>query len=139
MVKTSLPEKIGKLTHSFQSWPLIFPFLFNLPGFVLIFVGWGCVIFTENIPLCYCLQSALLKTWIFSVTKDNNGVQIFPIYPNNNSMCAISRDNVEIILISDIKINIKVQLVLSVWKKTSLSKSGYWHAENWIDFYAHIS
>jgi hypothetical protein len=107
---------------------LIFPFLFNLSGFVFNFLGWGCVIFTENIPLCYCLQSVLLKTWIFSVTKDNNGVQIFPIYPNNNSMSAISRENVQIILISEIKVYIKVQLVLSVWKKTSLSKSGYWEA-----------
>ena len=43
-------------------------------------------------------------------------------------MCAISRDNVQIILISDIKVYIKVQLVLSVWKKPSLSKSGYWQA-----------
>ena len=62
----------------------------------------------------------------FSATKDNNGVQIFLIYPNNNSMCAISKDNVQFILISDIKAYIKVQLVLSVWKKTLLCKSGYW-------------
>jgi hypothetical protein len=75
------------------------------------------MIFTENIPLCYCLQSVLLKMCIFSVTKDNNGVQIFLIYPNNNSICAISRDNVQIILISDIKVYIKVQL--------TISKSGY--------------
>jgi hypothetical protein len=61
----------------------------------------------------------------FRATKDNNGVQIFLIYPNNDLMCAISRDNVQIILISDIKVFIKVQLVFSVWKKTSLSKSGY--------------
>ena len=65
----------------------------------------------------------------FSATKDNNGIQIFPIYQNNNSMCAISRDNVQIILLSDIKVYIKVQLVLSVWEKTSLSKSGYWGVE----------
>ena len=44
-------------------------------------------------------------------------------------MCAISRDNVQIILISDIKVYIKVQLVLSVWKEMSLSKSGYWQAD----------
>jgi hypothetical protein len=111
------------MTHSFQSWPLIFPFLFNLSGFVLNFLGWGCVIFTENILLCYCLQAVLPKTWFFSVTKDNNDVQIFSIYPNNDLMCAISRDNVKIILISDIRVYIKVQLVLSVWKKMSLSKS----------------
>jgi hypothetical protein len=131
MVKTSLPEKIGKYRWT-QRWhipfkvdPWFFLFFLILSGFVLNFLGWGCVIFTENIPLCYCLQSVLLKTWIFSVTKDNNGVQIFPIYPNNNSMSAISRENVQIILISYNKVYIKVQLVLSVWKKTSLSKSGY--------------
>ena len=53
----------------------------------------------------------------FSATKDNNGVQIFLIYPNNDSMCVISWDNVYIILISELKVYIKVQLVSSVRDK----------------------
>ena len=131
MVKTSLAEKIGKYRYT-QRWHIPFKddpwfFLFFLICLVLFWIFYDEVAWFSQKIFRFVIVCSLFfqQDPFFSATKDNNGVQIFLIYPNNNSMCAISRDNVQIILISDIKVHIKVQLVLSVWKKPLLSKSGY--------------
>ena len=64
------------------------------------------------------MQTEHATSPFFGGTKDNNGVQNFPIYPNNDSKCAFSGDNIYIYYAVKLKfICIKLQLVLIVRHK----------------------
>lgn len=63
-------------------------FLFKMSGFIFL-------LFTAVSLLNEVARSVYMKSVpFFSVSKVNNGVQKFLIYPNNYSKCAISRDDV---------------------------------------------
>ena len=134
MMKNSLAEKIGE-HRSTQGWHIRFKvepwiFFFYFVCLVLCWRGDGgakAAPASSVSPLGEVARSAYevcsvfwvrpKKTMgfkIFWFTQINNGVQIFRFTQNNDSKCVICRNKVQIILISEIKAYLKVQLLLSV-------------------------